>query len=224
VPKASLSTDVPAERWVSIRRAAELVGVNQATLRQWGDAGRVRTFVTPGGHRRFLEQDLVSLTQTPEPTERGPSLPELLLATRERYESLGRRRLGENEWFRSFDESALRRFRILGGLMLTLVATYLTAGRRDRERALAKGRDVASEYGSETARLGLSVSEATKAFLTFRTPILEGINRWLREHPTAPREADEVHRRANHFMDQVLLSMASAHESYQPARASGAQP
>src|SRR5581483_8491974 len=125
-----------------------------------------------------------------------------------------RRRLGENEWFRSFDEPAIRRFRILGGLMLSLVGTYLTGGRRERERAMAKGRDVASEYGTEAARLGLSVSEATQAFLTFRTPVLEGINRWLREHQPAPREADELQRRANHFMDQVLLSMASSHESF----------
>ena len=53
---------------VSIRRAAEILGVNQATVRQWSDAGKVQAFTTPGGHRRFIEDDLLRLT-----TPRGPS-------------------------------------------------------------------------------------------------------------------------------------------------------
>ena len=107
--------------------------------------------------------------------------------------------------------------------MLSLIGSYLTAGRRERERALIKGREVAAEYGTEAARLGLSASEATEAFLTFRTPVLEGINRWLRDRQPSSREADELLRRANHFMDQVLVSMASSHESYPRADVSGAQ-
>lgn len=201
-------------RWVSIRRAAEILGVNQATLRGWSDAGKVRTFTTPGGHRRFSEEDLLSLTSPAAAPPARPALAEILLASRERYEALARRCLAGSAWFASFDGAARQRFRILGGSMLGLVCAYLTAGRRERERSLVEGRAVAAEYGAEAARLGLSLPEATEAFLLFRTPVLESVNRWLRERGSTGREGDELPRRVNHFMDQVLVSMAAAHERY----------
>ena len=200
-------------RLVSIRRAAEILGVNQATLRQWGDAGKVRTFTTPGGHRRFFEDELLAMVHGSAERASSPPLAEILLGSRERYEQLARRRLGESAWFQSIDELARRRFRILGSSMLSLVGAYLTGGRRDRDRSLAKGREVAVEYGAESARLGLTLPQATEAFLLFRTPVLEGLNRWLRERPASQPESTELLRRANHFMDQVLLSMAASHDA-----------
>ena len=212
---AKLSAPVhPGPRWVSIRRAAEILGVNQATLRQWGDSGKVRTFTTPGGHRRFCEGELLSLTAEGPARGSRPALAEMLMASRERYEALARRCLADSPWFGSFDDLARRKFRILGSCMLSLVCAHLTGGRRERERSLAEGRDVAAEYGAEAARLGLSLPQATEAFLLFRTPVLDAINRWVRERQPIGREADELPRRANHFMDQVLLSMAGAHEGY----------
>lgn len=203
-------------RWVSIRRAAEILGVNRATLRQWGDAGKVRTFTTPGGHRRFSEDELVSLTDVRPATTRT-GLAEVLLATHERYEAVARRCLAEKSWFRSFDEAACRRFRILGSSMLNLVGAYLIGGRRERDRSLAEGREVAVEYGAEAARVGLSLPDATEAFLLFRTPVLESLNRWLRDADPARREASELSRRANYFMDQVLVSMAASHDASRAA-------
>ena len=48
-------------RWISLSRACNLLGVNESTLRRWADAGYVRSFRTPGGHRRFAEDDLRAL-------------------------------------------------------------------------------------------------------------------------------------------------------------------
>jgi len=45
-------------RWMSLGEAARLLGVHPATLRRWADEGVIRCLRTPGGHRRFLEQDL----------------------------------------------------------------------------------------------------------------------------------------------------------------------
>jgi hypothetical protein len=151
-------------------------------------------------------------------------LSELLLGSRERYEALARRRLGESAWFLAIDELGRRRFRVLGSSMLNLIGTYLGGGRRERERSLAEGRELASEYGAESARLGLTLPQATEAFLLFRTPVLESLNRWLRERAATQRETEALPRRANQFMDQVLVSMAAAHEAYRighPTREAG---
>jgi excisionase family DNA binding protein len=210
-----------AERWISIRRASEILGVNPATLRQWGDSGKLRTFVTPGGHRRFSEDELILLTQnSPNLPARQPVPTPAPLTAPERFEAIARRGLTEASWFHALDEASRRKFRILGSSMLSLIESYLRSGKRERERSLVKGREIASEYGAEAARLGLTYTEATEAFLLFRAPVLEGLNRWLRDRQPSRRESDELFRRANHFMDQVLLSMAASHSLDSTARSS----
>ena len=211
-----------ARRPVSIKRAAEILGVAQATLRQWSDAGKVPSFTTPGGHRRFFEEDIHSLTDARLRIPPQPALAQLLLGSHERYEALVRHCVAESHWFKSFDDGARRRFRILGTSMLSLVGAYLTGSRRERERTLAESREVAAEYGVEAARSGLSLSEATEAFLLFRTPVLESLTYWLRTLQSPGKEADAVLRHANRFMDQVLLTVASSHDEYR-ARYGGPQ-
>lgn len=49
------------EGWLALREASEKMGVSPATLRAWADEGRVQSYRTPGGHRRFR----VNETATP---------------------------------------------------------------------------------------------------------------------------------------------------------------
>ena len=48
-------------RYLRITEAAELAGVNPDTLRRWADAGKVKSFRTPSGERRFLAADMEAL-------------------------------------------------------------------------------------------------------------------------------------------------------------------
>ncbi len=45
----------------SISEAAEYLGVFALTLRNWDKKGKIKTFRTPGGHRRFRKSDLDAL-------------------------------------------------------------------------------------------------------------------------------------------------------------------
>src|SRR5256712_12763376 len=47
--------------WLSLDEAAKRLSVHPATLREWADKGQIRTFRTPGGHRRFSEVDAAHL-------------------------------------------------------------------------------------------------------------------------------------------------------------------
>lgn len=91
------ATHTPAhEEWLTVREACELIGVSPATLRRWSDNGEIRTFTTPGGHRRFSREAILGLLPAPaggpdaEPTPAGrseddPALSNLLaLATHAR--------------------------------------------------------------------------------------------------------------------------------------------
>jgi excisionase family DNA binding protein len=45
---------------MSLGEAARYLGVSDPTLRKWTDDGAIRVFRTPGGHRRFLRDELDS--------------------------------------------------------------------------------------------------------------------------------------------------------------------
>ncbi len=44
--------------WFTLGQAATYLGVAQSTMRKWTDSGRVSSFKTPGGHRRYRRDDL----------------------------------------------------------------------------------------------------------------------------------------------------------------------
>ena len=56
--------------WVSLRQAAQMLGVHPATVRAWADKGELPSRRTPGGHRRFRRADL--LLQAEKHTEVQP--------------------------------------------------------------------------------------------------------------------------------------------------------
>jgi hypothetical protein len=195
-----------------MRRACQILGVNQSTLRTWTDSGRVPVFLTPGGHRRYRESDLRALLDTSPATTSFEPLSTALLAGHERYEMVARRALS-SPWFQRFDEAARRQFRLLGASMVSLLTTYLVAGQpAERDHAMDRARELAAEYGAMATRLGLSLAEATEAFLLFRNPVLETVHQWLGAQNPPPRQGSETLTRVNFFMDQVLVTMSGAHE------------
>ena len=45
--------------FITTSKAAKICGVARTTISNWIDKGKLKAFVTPGGHRRIIEQDLV---------------------------------------------------------------------------------------------------------------------------------------------------------------------
>ena len=52
-------------QWLSLRDACRLLDVSNTTLRQWANNGYLRVYRTPGGHRRFLRDDVESFVNAP---------------------------------------------------------------------------------------------------------------------------------------------------------------
>ena len=50
---------------LSSSEAARLLGVHSASLKRWSDQGRISCVRTPGGHRRFLREDVERLAREP---------------------------------------------------------------------------------------------------------------------------------------------------------------
>src|SRR3981189_24716 len=83
---------------LSTRQVATLLGVGEATVKRWADAGEIECFRTPGGHRKFRLRDVTAFVQKPQYLSRGPApAPAPPRATE----------LGEHP-LRTFEEASLR--------------------------------------------------------------------------------------------------------------------
>ncbi len=159
--------------WLSLRDACRMLDVSDTTLRQWADAGHLRVYRTPGGHRRFLRQDVESLTATrrpsPEPARddsgEGPALRRI------------RRRLTQDSvhqqpWFQATEAEGNDRMRLFGRRLLSLLLQE-SGRRRRRQELLDEARMLGQEYGSEMVERDVTLTDTVEAFIFFRTMVLD---------------------------------------------------
>ena len=60
---------------LTVRAAAERMGVGYSTLKQWIHEGKIRTSRTPGGHHRLSEAEVERLLARQAPSGAQPRLP-----------------------------------------------------------------------------------------------------------------------------------------------------
>ena len=64
---------------MTLGQAAQYLGVAQSTIRKWSDLGRVPTFYTPGGHRRYRRRDLDAFLERSGPNSAAAGGPVVLI-------------------------------------------------------------------------------------------------------------------------------------------------
>jgi excisionase family DNA binding protein len=207
------------ERWLSLGDAASRLGVDEATLRHWADTGRVKTFRTPGGHRRFREEDLQALMQQEAP--RVENLGELVERRSARVlAGEPAKALHQRPWFSSLDDSLRARARLHGREMFAAVVRYVAepATRKTLREGLL---EEAKRYGEELRDAGVTASDSAEAFGHFRHLVLELV--------TKPRgrggllDEDQVRTLldVSDLLDAVFLTMIKALEPSSTSRPNG---
>jgi excisionase family DNA binding protein len=160
-------------RWLSLGEAASILGVDEATLRHWADTGRVKTFRTPGGHRRFQQEDLRSLIQQEVPrVENLGNLVERRSA--KLLAGTPAKALHTRPWFPFLDENVRARARDHGRRLFAAVVDFVAkpvARKTIRAELLDQGR----RYGIELQRAGMSPGDAAEAFGFFRHLVLKTV-------------------------------------------------
>ncbi len=195
-------------RWLSLGEAASLLGVDEATLRHWADAGKVKTYRTPGGHRRFQEGDLGALIQheTPKVEDLGH------LVERRSIRVLAgapARALHDRPWFVALDETLRAKARDRGRRMFADVVQFI-GDSGTRKRITEQLTEQGYEYGRELHQAGLNPADAAEAFGHFRHIVLEMV--------TEPRgrggmlDEEQVHTLVDvsDLLDQVFGAMLRA--------------
>jgi excisionase family DNA binding protein len=220
-PKAATSTSDEARRltdpddpWLPLGAASRLVGVGPDTLRRWADSGKVQSYTTPGGHRRFLRSSLETMINAPRRHRYGmdrlPDSTQTMVG--ELHRRMQRTGYSGQPWQSRLDGAQRDEFRRWGQRTFNLVVEYVAASKRaERQLLLEEAEKMGALYGSEASRAGLSLAEAIEAFLFFRSPVLEAIGGHLRRRAAEVSEVTAAYREANQAIDQVLVALVSSH-------------
>lgn len=127
--------------------------------------------VTPGGHRRFSQEDLRAF----EWRQRQEAHSELGANWTSHALSITRSEIAttsDASWLQAYDDAARREQRDLGRRLLGLILRYVSGDSSD-ERILEEVTTIGIQHAETARRLGLSLSEAMQASLFFRDRVIE---------------------------------------------------
>jgi Helix-turn-helix domain len=193
-----------------------VLGVDPDTLRRWADNGKIEVFTTPGGHRRFLKASIDAMLPRTR-VARRPSLsamgePPDRIATE--FRRRVRTELTDQDWRARFDEGSLKWFRERGMRMSDLLIGSLDTTRKPgREQFLAQAEVLGREYGVEAKRAGLSLGEATQAFLFFRARFMAEIAQVARRRALETSQAASLFTEADRALDRIILALIAGHQA-----------
>lgn len=202
--------------WLTIDAACKILGVDQSTLRRWSDDGKVPVFRTPGGHRRYSEDDLRAFVAGETRPRRRMSRQLLTSLSLAGYERDYLEEASRRGWYSAYDARAIAELRLLGRRMVDLTMRFLS-GRTERDALVLESHEIGQQYGRYSARAGLSTVQALEAFLFFRRPVIQAVTRYIEEENVSTRRAARVLNDLSAFMDEVLLTTLAAHQEHSAA-------
>lgn len=201
---------VSERRWLTLGLARTLLGINEATLRQWADNGLVRAFRTPGGHRRFSTEDIYALIEGSRPEESGgvPLRGGTSLLPRIRRQLKHSSRPHSPAWMDKFDQAGHERMRTLGREFVDLCLEYI---KNPSQEHMHTASELGLAYGFEIASRDVPLGEALEAFIFFRNATTEAIKPMLQRQGTAQENVYASLEQVSRLTDQVLMSLTACY-------------
>jgi hypothetical protein len=182
-------------------------------MRRWSDAGRLRVFTTPGGHRRFSRNALERLL--PADRSRRPVLGSAgLTPTRiaRTYRRASREAGTELPWVLALTDAQRTLFRERGQLLAAKLLHHLDAADPDSAGHHLREASVdAAEYGRVAASLALSLSQTVEGFLRFRMPFRHELAVAARRRGFDSAETTGLLEAAERAMDHLLVATMTGH-------------
>ena len=202
-----------ARQWLALGEASESLGVHPSTLRVWADAGDVRSFRTPGGHRRFRASEIEALVGKAvgrgAPQAVDGLARQLVVQTRHDLLSL---QDGSQAWLAVFPNDQREGWRESGRRLAGLAIQYVSR-RQGREGVIAEARAIGARYARECLAHRLSLSNTVRAYLFFRESLLKATRPGLVARGQYDEEDARIHREMREFLDEVLYAMLDTLET-----------
>lgn len=204
---------------LSVRAAADLLGVHVDTVRRWTDEGKLPETRTPGGHRRISREAVERLmgpapasdpsapTTAPLPSDGDPA--EQAWArhalVHARYELEAGR---ERPWAASLSDADRQKSRENGQRLLGLLLQHV-AGTVDPEALWPEVRRLTHDYARQMREHGMPYGAALRAALFFRD-VLSDSTAFYPEAAERPQQTAALRRKVNEFTNEVQMAIADA--------------
>ncbi|MDO8568025.1 MAG: helix-turn-helix domain-containing protein [Dehalococcoidales bacterium] len=203
---------VDEETLVSISEASRILGVSEPALRQWTDEGKIKAFITPGGHRRYSKAELKKLINSQQKMLGVKDLALRLESTVQVHREIDKAFLNTTLWYSRLSEESQIHLASLGRRLLSLIIRYVSEPPR-RKETIQMARDVGRDFGETLARLELPLTDSLQAFLLHREPVMSMATSLLKKRQASERIAGAIPR-ADHIIDEALVALVSAHQQY----------
>ncbi len=213
-------TSSTVKLFVGVSRASEILGVSEATLRHWTDEGRVKAFVTPGGHRRYSEHELRRFARTRQASRAPMRVADHLERTASDHRRTAREYVDSalpQGPLPGEDREILAR---CGRELLDLVIRYVSQPSR-RAETICFVRQVGEEHGRVLASLGFPLVDCVEAFIRHRNLLVEAAAQSAIKGKATSDRAVAVVPLVTRVVDEALVALVAAH---QQAAARACQP
>ena len=190
---------------MNLGRACEILGVNESTVRRWADSGEIRCFRTPGGHRRFAEDDLYTLIRG----DRDDELQTAVVRSIRRKFHAGRK---DSDWLATLADSERDALRPLGRRLVELVGDYISR-RQPRAEIEAEVDAIGSRYGALLVERETPLLRAMEAFTFFRRSLDETAKHLAERNQMDAEEAARAREQIGGLADRVLLGVTAAYDA-----------
>src|SRR5581483_3842456 len=197
-------SDADGNPWLSLREASRQMGVAPATQRSWADGGRVPSYRTPGGHRRFR------ISPANSPLQEAGAVTEIRWRLLE-HSALGRVRVAletetsQTSALMAMPPRARVEHRQLGRELIQLLVTALQ--QKDVELG-ARADALGKTYATLHRRSGMERRAALTALGFFRNAFVASVIEFafgLGE--PSPDQLISWLARVNEIIDRVCVSM-----------------
>jgi excisionase family DNA binding protein len=198
---------------VSISEASHTLGVSEAALRQWTDEGKIKAFITPGGHRRYSRIELKKFISSRQKLHSLKDLVAELEGTAQLHREIARLYLSSISWYNKLGRESQEHLADSSRRLLNLITKYITEPAK-QEETIQLARDVGNEFGETLAKLGLPITDSIEAFILHRDPLMRAAAHMVRKKEGTNGRVVEAIPLIAHIMDEALVSLVAAHQNH----------
>ena len=197
--------------WLSLKNAAQRLGVHPTTLRRWADTGEISVMLTPGGHRRFTMADIEQFEARRHGLRVLSGIEQIWA---EQAIDRTRRELQTypgKGWLQAFDEEERAHKRQMGRRLMGVILQYVSLA-EGGEALLEEARAIGREHADNALKLGLPLTAALEAALFFRDSMVEVAIQLPGTTHMRPASNMRLLRRINIVLNTVQLAIAEAYD------------
>ncbi len=210
-------TQPAGEQWLSLGEAAKALGVHPATLRRWANQDHITPHITPGGHRRFTRQDLLTFSNRQRKlvlTQKVESLLATHALNHTRQHIAGHQ---DDRWLSGIAEDDRQRKRILGQRLIGLLLQYASSVNEDEaQRLLDEVRAIGGEHARLAMAAGAPLSAALQATLFFRDALADVTVEISERTRLGQQSKVRLQGRISKVLNAFELALAETYEQEEP--------